>query len=50
MVRKSERRMVQNITMMQGKSYLQRHKLLVCMLKFKEGAKRKKEAFVRCGS
>ena len=49
MVRKSERKMVRNITVLQGESCLQQHKLLVCMLEFKKGAKRKKEAFVsRC--
>ena len=41
--------MVSNVTVMQGESSLQQHKLLVCMLELKESVKRKREVFVdRC--
>jgi hypothetical protein len=49
LVRRKDRRMVQNVTVMHGESCLQQHKLLVCMLQVKECEKRRREvAESRC--
>jgi hypothetical protein len=49
LVRKNERSLLSNITVLQGEPSLQQHKLLVGMLELKEHVKSKREVFVsRC--
>jgi hypothetical protein len=49
LVRKNERSLLSNITVLQCEPSLQQHKLLVCMMELKEHVKRKREVFVsRC--
>ena len=46
LIRKSERNLLRNVTVMRGESCLQQHKLLVCMLELKECVKKKSKVFV----
>ena len=49
LVRQNERSLLNNITVLQGESSLQQHKLLVGMLVMNELVKKKREVFVsRC--
>lgn len=46
LVRKNERCLLRNVTVMRGEACLQQHKLLVCMLELKEGSRKRKQSFV----